>query len=66
MNSARKSYISKYLKQIETIISLTVFKYLLVFDKEFNRKLVNLISAGRFIKITMYMTLRVKMFIIHA
>ena len=50
MNSARKSYISKYLKQIETIISLTVFKYLLVFDKEFNRKLVNLISAGRFIK----------------
>ena len=50
MNSARKSYISKYLKQMETIISLTVFKYLLVFDKEFNRKLVNLISAGRFIK----------------
>ena len=50
MNSARKSYISKYLKQIETIISLTVFKYLSVFDKEFNRKLVNLISAGRFIK----------------
>ena len=50
MNSARKSYISKYLKQIETIIFLTVFKYLLVFDKEFNRKLVNLISAGRFIK----------------
>ena len=50
MNSAGKSYISKYLKQIETIISLTVFKYLLVFDKEFNRKLVNLISAGRFIK----------------
>ena len=50
MNSARKSYISKYLKQIETIISLTVFKYLLVFGKEFNRKLVNLISAGRFIK----------------
>ena len=50
MNSVRKSYISKYLKQIETIISLTVFKYLLVFDKEFNRKLVNLISAGRFIK----------------
>ena len=50
MNSARKSYISKYLKQMETIISLTFFKYLLVFDKEFNRKLVNLISAGRFIK----------------
>ena len=50
MKSARKSYISKYLKQMETIISLTVFKYLLVFDKEFNRKLVNLISAGRFIK----------------
>ena len=50
MDSARKSYISKSLKRIETVIYWTVFKYPLVFDKEFKRKLVNLISAGSFIK----------------
>ena len=50
MNSARKSYISKSLKRVETIICLTVFKYRLVFDRVFKRKLVNHISAGSFIK----------------
>ena len=33
MNSARISCISKFLKQVETIICLTTFKYPLVFHK---------------------------------
>ena len=50
MNSARISCISKFLKQVETIICLTTFKYPLVFHEEYKRKLVNLISASSFIK----------------
>ena len=58
MNSARKSYISKSLKRIETIIYWTVFKYPLVFEILYQQEVL--------LKTTMYMTLRFEMFIGHA
>ena len=66
MASVRKSYISKSVNMIETITSRKVFKYLLTFDKESKRKLLNLLSADSFIANNNVYDLGVKTSIINA
>ena len=65
MTSIRKSYISKSAKRIETITCRKFLKYLLRFNEESKRKLLNLILAA-LLKIMIYTTLRTKISIIHA
>ena len=69
MTPVRNSYISKSFKRIETTETITcrkVLKYLLAFDRESKRKLLNLISAGSFIKNNNIYDFRVKISFIHA
>ena len=59
-------YISKYVKKIETITCGKVLKYLLAFDEESKRKLLNFVSVGSFINNNNIYDFGVKTSIIHA
>ena len=65
MTYVQKSYISKSVEKIETITCRKNLKYLLPFDQESKRKLLNLILANSFIKNNNVYDFDVKIYIIH-
>ena len=65
MTSARKHYVSKSFYKMETITSIKVSKYLLVFNQESELKLLDLISKDSLIKDNNVYKLDVKICTIH-